>query len=206
VPLLLCGPTVWEVRHGAIMALREILTHQGSCAGVLFPDLSSERFCLADIDEKNYIESVKRGRDIDLNIQFEADHHEQALKRQRSCDGAVLPTLDVETDYSADAKMDGVPCNAIGNGGLDIAHIKVEPDLFTDGFSPRCKVEDVAPLESESSSIPNMNFPTDLPQSSKLMKLITLARHSWIKNWDFLQDCAIRFLCILSLDRYVNHL
>lgn len=202
---------VWEVRHGAIMALREILTHQGSSAGVLFPDLSSERFWLVDTDEKNHMESIKRGRDIDLNIQFEVDQHESAFKRQRTSDGSILPTLDMETNHNADMKMEGVPCNLLStfsNGGLGIDHIKTEPNLLTEGISPWCNAEDVSPLESSAEHgilLPNVNFPIDLPQSAKLMKLITLARHSWIKNWDFLQDCAIRFLCILSLDRFGDY-
>ena len=29
---------VWEVRHGSVMALREILAHQGASAGVFKPD------------------------------------------------------------------------------------------------------------------------------------------------------------------------
>lgn len=201
----------WEVRHGAIMALREILTHQGSCAGVLLPDLSLESFCLADTDEKNQIECVKRGRDIDLNMQFEADQQEPAPKRLRTSDGSVLPILDLETNHNSDLKMENVPCSScstFSNGDVGIAHIKAQPDLFTDGVGPRLRDEDVVSLESFSehgSSIPNMNRTVDLPSSSKLMKLITLAKHSWIKNWDFLQDSAIRFLCILSLDRFGDY-
>ncbi|ONK68755.1 uncharacterized protein A4U43_C05F15610 [Asparagus officinalis] len=207
---------VWEVRHGTIMALREILTHQGSCAGVLLPDLSSERPQFIDSDEKNFTDSTKRGRDIDLNVQFEANQHEPTSKRQKNCEESVLPanitySLDLETNHTADVKFDGIPCNSsptFVNGGLGTAHIKVESDVSTDGFSPRGKIEDVASLESfieYESSISNINLPVDRPQSSKLIKLMTLARHSWIKNWNFLQDCAIRFLCILSLDRFGDY-
>ena len=32
---------VWEVRHGSMMGLREILTHHGGSAGVFRPDLTS---------------------------------------------------------------------------------------------------------------------------------------------------------------------
>lgn len=31
---------VWEVRHGSVMALREIVTHHGGSAGLVVPDLS----------------------------------------------------------------------------------------------------------------------------------------------------------------------
>lgn len=198
------------------MALREVLTHQGSSAGVFSPDLSSESFLLVGSDEKNCIDSIKGGGYIDLNVQFDVDQHEPASKRPRTCEESVLPTsipsIDMGATHSADIKVDDVSCNsnpAFVNGGLGIAHIKAEQDLFTDGSSPRCKIEDAVPLESSIDyrcSIPDMNFPVNLPQNPKLMKLITLARHSWSQNWDFLQDCAIRFLCILSLDRYVNHL
>lgn len=46
------------------MALREILTHQGACAGVYFPDLSSP---FADLDDKTNLDSLKRPHGIDLN-------------------------------------------------------------------------------------------------------------------------------------------
>ncbi|CBI40030.3 unnamed protein product, partial [Vitis vinifera] len=41
--------------------------------------------------------------------------------------------------------------------------------------------------------------------SAGLMNLIKVARHSWLKNSEFLQDCAIRFLCVLSLDRFGDY-
>lgn len=192
---------MWEVRHGSIMALREILTHHGSCAGVLSPDLSSEKFWFVDTSE-----STKRGRDIDLNMQLEADQLEPALKRQKSSHGAAVSNHYMGTDDKTDVEMEGEPCNEITNGSLGSAHIKLEPDLFTDSFRPQCKAEDTSPVEAsnESGCILDMNVSVECSQSSKLMKLVTVARQSWIKNWDFLQDSAIKSLCILSLDRYVS--
>ncbi|KAF5936237.1 hypothetical protein HYC85_027366, partial [Camellia sinensis] len=62
---------VWEVCHGSVMALREILTHQGACAGVYMLDLSSD---------DPFSETKDKGREIDLNMQVLADEIEPNLK------------------------------------------------------------------------------------------------------------------------------
>ncbi|KAF9609978.1 hypothetical protein IFM89_019534 [Coptis chinensis] len=49
--------------------------------------------------------------------------------------------------------------------------------------------------------IPDLETSKSISGNSKLMKLVKLTRHLWMKNWEFLQDCAIRFLCVMSLDR-----
>ncbi|KAJ6975057.1 hypothetical protein NC653_031025 [Populus alba x Populus x berolinensis] len=49
------------------------------------------------------------------------------------------------------------------------------------------------------------NLQNSSPENCELLNLVKLARHSSIKNNEFLQDCAIRFLCILSLDRFGDY-
>lgn len=206
---------IWEVRHGAIMALREILTHQGSCAGVFFPDLDSEMF-LDDVDDKAQIESAKGARDIDLNIQFAVDGHEPDLKRQKTCNYPVLSTSlicspAIGTTHDADLKVDVGPCNAdytFVNSSLAVAHAKVEPELCMEGSYNQCKVEEAASLESsveDRSPFSQTSFLADLPSNARLTKLLKITRQSWTKNWEFLQDCAIRFVCVLSLDRFGDY-
>ncbi|XP_010927294.1 TATA-binding protein-associated factor BTAF1 isoform X2 [Elaeis guineensis] len=208
---------VWEVRHGTIMALREILTYQGAYAGVYFPDLSLMKSCLVDLDDKSFLNSIKRAREIDLNIQFTVDEYEPDLKRHKSnCEESVLSNnrigyLNKEMNNGAYGNMEGGLVDATPvcvNGNLHIAPLKVEPDLCTDGLNSQVKEEDMSSLRSffeDNSSILNVNVLANHAESSKLVKLIKLARHSWVKNWEFLQDCAIRFLCVLSLDRFGDY-
>lgn len=203
--LTFCWLTVWEVRHGSIMALREILTYQGAYAGVYFPDPSLER-PIAEVDGKNYLGVIKRSREIDLNEQFAADEYESDLKRQKFADDSnpyeiKASSLDKELSNGCYTNVEAGPresTQTFVNEVPNSACVKAELDLCNNGSTPSCKIEDL------SSSSLSAGFLASLPQNSKLMKLIKLGRLSWIKNWEFLQDCAIRFLCVLSLDRYVH--
>lgn len=205
---------VWEVRHGTIMALREILTYQGACAGVYFPDLNSKS-CLVDSEDKCLLDSLKRSREIDLNIHFAADEYEPDLKRHKSdYDESVLSksrTSNEEVNDGAYVNTEVGLLDATSvclNGRLDFAPVKIEPNLCSDGLNPHVKAEDMSSLRSffeDSSSISNVNVLANHPESSKFVKVVKLARHSWMKNWEILQDCAIRFLCVLSLDRFGDY-
>ncbi|XP_072972272.1 TATA-binding protein-associated factor BTAF1 isoform X2 [Typha angustifolia] len=234
---------LWEVRHGAIMALREILTHQGACAGVYFPSRCSERPCSVDLEDKNYSSSLKRSREIDLNKQFAMEEIERDTKRHKSVDEPN--TFESGDNYLDKELANGAYSNAAAsltgeispfpNGDSDIGHVKVEPDLCTDGSRPLCKIEDtsvnafseqcssisrptdgsrplckiedtsVKAISEQCSSISRSSFLANLSQNSDLMKLIKLGRVSSFKNWEFLQDCAIRFICVLSLDRFGDY-
>lgn len=208
---------IWEVRHGSIMALREILTHHGACAGVLSLDLNLEKSWFADLKDIKYEEPISSSWEIDLNVHSSVDEHEPALKRHKSGNEPSHPenkiyleSVDGEVRHSA--SMDivaGLNINpTMVNGAIVGTHVKVEMESSSDGLSLHCKVEDAASLGStfeDNCSVSNFDLITNLPKTSKLMKLIKLARYSWMKNWEFLQDCAIRFLCILSLDRFGDY-
>ncbi|XP_043695072.1 TATA-binding protein-associated factor BTAF1-like isoform X1 [Telopea speciosissima] len=217
----------WEVRHGSIMALREILTHQGSSAGVYLPDLCSKNVWPVDFEDKIDLSNTKREREIDLsktkreqeidlNIQVGLEESEPSLKRQKTehvlCETiSIMSSVNKDIDLDACVKVeDGVWRSIPGhiNGGFDIGLVKMEQEACVDelqyqhnesgGVAENSSVED-------NSSIKTLNILKDLPENCKLMKLVKLTRHSWIKNLGFLQDCAIRFLCVLSLDRFGDY-
>ncbi|KAJ4974502.1 hypothetical protein NE237_007676 [Protea cynaroides] len=203
----------WEVRHGSIMALREILTHQGSSAGVSMADLCSKNEWSVDVEDKIDLSKAKRGREIDLNIQVALEESEPSLKRQKSedisCEAiSTLPSVNKDIDIDAHVKVEDGVWRSIPehiNGGFDIGLVKMEQESYGDqhneaggGMAENSSVENY-------SSIRTSNILKDLPESCKLMKLVKLTRHSWIKNLGFLQDCAIRFLCVLSLDRFGDY-
>ncbi|CAI9784721.1 unnamed protein product [Fraxinus pennsylvanica] len=58
---------VWEVRHGSIMAPREILTYQGASAGIL-SQMSCKAASVSYLKAKDDENTVKRERELDLNL------------------------------------------------------------------------------------------------------------------------------------------
>ncbi|KAL5998885.1 btaf1 RNA polymerase II, B-TFIID transcription factor-associated [Asimina triloba] len=123
----------WEVRHGSMMALREILMYQGASAGVLMPDLSSD---ISWFDEDDYKHSLhntaKRSREIDLNMQFAISDSEPEMKRQKSED---FSSQYLTTVFPRVKEADtGAWCVSpeLVNGG--VAHVKSEPTVCQDGF------------------------------------------------------------------------
>ncbi|KAF8402447.1 hypothetical protein HHK36_013403 [Tetracentron sinense] len=210
---------IWEVRHGCIMALREILTHQGASAGVFMPELSSESAWFLEFEDKSNSNAVKREREIDLNIQVAVDESEPNgpnLKRQKS--EASSPSMNTTASVDKDMNLDNhikVEDNGWNftagqfNSGFSASPVKMEPEFDLDGIQFQFKeVADMAEVKTsceEKSSIEKMDILENVPESRELMKLVKITRLSWIKNWEFLQDCAVRFLCVLSLDRFGDY-
>ncbi|KAG8086577.1 hypothetical protein GUJ93_ZPchr0010g10708 [Zizania palustris] len=193
---------IWEVRHGTVMALREILTHQGACAGVYFPDLNSP---FAELDDKTNLDSAKRAHNIDLNEDTDSGQLEPVLKRQKK-DESNPEVMDIpldkepsNSDYSkTEANLSSEPTGSSGEPNL--AHVNVESAFQVDG-----SVDLSTTLHKTLNSVSNPSFVTQVPENSKFIKLMKLASYSGMKNWEFLQDCAIRFLCVLSLDRFGDY-
>ncbi|KAM0844019.1 hypothetical protein ACQ4PT_057332 [Festuca glaucescens] len=219
---------IWEVRHGTIMALREILTHQGACAGVYFPDLSSP---LADLDDKTDSDSLKRPHGIDLNEDIDVEQLEPVLKRHKKDEpnsSEIMHEPDVESteeeksnpseimDVDLDKKLVNADDSKAETGLSNVltissvepnsADVKVEPELQLDNSTGLSKADtsgtslhNALNLASTPSSV------IHVPENLKYVKLMKLAKYSCMKNWEFLQDCAIRFLCVLSLDRFGDY-
>lgn len=187
------------------MALREILTHQGASAGVFMPDLSLDDALFADLESKWTSQTMKRNREIDLNVQVPIDEFGTMVKKPKfedvSCpflETMISASKDENVDISMQVEDGG--CNLPseqGNGQLCFSSLKVEPELYP-CEQPVCTTE----LKCEASS-QKLDLLRSLTENNELMNLVKLVRHSWLKNCEFLQDCAIRFLCVLSLDRYV---
>nr|POF24246.1 tata-binding protein-associated factor mot1 [Quercus suber] len=59
---------VWEVRHGSVMALREIFTQQGAFAGVFMPDLSWDGAVFVDVEDKDGLQpNLRRSKFEDVS-------------------------------------------------------------------------------------------------------------------------------------------
>lgn len=204
----------WEVRHGSVMALREILTHQGASAGVCVPDFNfygSLCFQNKDIVKAN---TVQREREIDLNTEISTDESEPKPKKPKIediassyTDTVVPPCKSSSFDISIEVEDTKLifPAGQV-NGELGIRCEEVKPEAALVHAYYSC--EDVVTMaKSKSCSEDNgkADILNNLPENSQLMDLVKLARHSWFKNCEFLQDCAVRFLCVLSLDRFGDY-
>lgn len=203
---------VWEVRHGSVMALREILTHQGASAGVFKHDSRMGRSFFIELEDKSIPNTMKREREIDLDMQVSADEFVSNLKRPKledvssstSMDSVMTCSNDGDVEISISSETHG--CNGQFNGnsvGLDL-------ESYSDGLRDTCKEPaNVAEQKGHSAdnkvASGNLNVLTNLPQNCELMNSVKVARNSWLRNCEFLQDSVIRFLCVLSLDRFGDY-
>lgn len=205
--------TVWEIRHGSVMALREILTHQGASAGVFMPDLSWDSALFVELEDKGIANTMKREREIDLNMQVSSDGLQPDLKRPKFEDVSSSTTANIVSssevgNFDVCMKVDhgwNLP-SGLDNGQLNVTPAKVEPESILHGACYSCKdASDTAEMKGyaeDKVSIGKADLLKNIPENCELMNFVKLARHSWLKNCEFLQECAIRLLCVLSLDRY----
>lgn len=198
------------------MALREILTHHGGSAGVFAPNMSSiisqrvESKDVNDIISSNQEEKValKRERSIDLNMLIQPNDSEPQIKRPKLED-LSLPIAEVKiANFDGNVKEEDM-CDL----QAEVVHQQADDNLI-EAESIRdiasinlSSIDDLSSAQSiclydEKGSAGNSNSIGNLGQGSEMMMLVKLARHSWLRNCEFLQDSAVRFLCVLSLDRY----
>ncbi|XP_047337513.1 TATA-binding protein-associated factor BTAF1 [Impatiens glandulifera] len=202
---------IWEVRHGSVMALREILTYQGACSGVFMPELN---FDGEKKDNKGISLSLKRARDTDHNIHVPTDEMESNLKRPKVL-GVSSPSEDSKVSFSTDVNRldvsvkveDGCwkSSEALADVELSVCSIKTEPQSYVDDLKTVDMAEAKTITPRDGVAIGNMGTIDSLPENCELMNLIKVARHSWLKNCEFLQDSAIRILCVLILDRFGDY-
>lgn len=184
---------VWEVRHGSVMALREILSHQGPCVGVVTSDLSADGQLLSGTKVMGGVMTMKRKVENDSSVQLPAEQMPQ-LKRPK-----------IEESVSAvkfeDSGTDLCPSHANGEPNIDFVKLNLPSsvDDQEDFFINETKVS------SEEKCHAKVDILKSIPENGELINLVKLTRHSWLKNCDVLQDCTIRFLCVLSLDRFGDY-
>jgi len=146
-------------------------------------------------------------------MQVPADGHEPNLKRPKFED-VSSPMISAMVSFSEVGNFDfsvkvdhgwNLPSGQL-NGELNVTSVKVEPESFLEGVSYSCKeAADTAETKGYSEdkvSTGKADTLKNIPENCELMNMVKLARHSWLKNCEFLQECAIRLLCVLSLDRY----
>ncbi|KAI5064208.1 hypothetical protein GOP47_0020878 [Adiantum capillus-veneris] len=206
--------SVWEVRHGSMMALREILSIQAGAAAIDIVDFSAEIEGDLNIDSNNEdpLPTLQRKNDIDLNVGLVFDEHAdfrrrqdeliiQAGKREESEDVQVMKLEQEHVDTLVSDFKDRV-CYGSAKAELDLNE-DIKPGQLIDncrGFESSrtffCK-------ETEQQGSDSVILHTS--DSSRTLKVYRAAEHAWGCNTEFLQDCAIRFLCVFSLDRFGDY-
>lgn len=187
------------------MALREILTYQGASAGVHMPEMSRRSLSVSNLKVEDDDMAIKREREIDLNLQVPLDELEPKLKKPKIEDAAFPISESSSADLEVCMKVDeeGLTLPTGANGEVDIDFVKVESQS---GIESACQsINDVTGVKEcteDNESLEKMNILKNLTENSELLNFVKDARSSWLRNCEILQDCAIRFLCVLSLDRY----
>ncbi|KAL0847999.1 hypothetical protein Bca101_021246 [Brassica carinata] len=204
----------WEVRHGSVMALREILMLHGGSAGVSTAEFNSDN----GFELKEDLNKLTLEKEIDLNLQFSVNELEPLRKRPKIEDpsksfiGNTVSEV-MGSDYDNNVKDEDVefllpPVKV--NGQVNFSSTKAEPESSFDGSScqsDRNHVAEVSNHVEDKSFVVEPLLPTKNEEENiEVLDLVKQARHSWIKNFEFLQDCTIRFLCVLSLDRFGDYI
>ncbi|KAL4188800.1 hypothetical protein AMTRI_Chr08g162230 [Amborella trichopoda] len=130
-----------------------------------------------------------------LKRQKSEDASGQLLNGEPSCCKELNPGVGVKYEIKYEGALSH-PSHGIETNVQNFVTVKVEAESSVDGsyFSNKG-------FSKDTRSSTQLDIVTKLPENKNLLKLVNLAKFSWAKNWEFLQDCAIRF--VMSLDRYV---
>lgn len=199
--------SVWETRHGSIMALREILSVQAASAGVEAVDFDLELDGEADLDDHMNTVSKKENV-IDLNVGLVFDEHTDLKRRLdensvcSSCEGKERGVAEVQFMKLEQEWLDA--SSAAFKAGLSPATVKTELDLNED-IKP-CLSVDVRSIDLSGSTFSKerecQGLLSNFSEGSRALKIYRATEQAWGCNTEFLQDCAIRLLCVFSLDRF----
>ncbi|KAI7987727.1 TATA-binding protein-associated factor BTAF1 [Camellia lanceoleosa] len=154
----------------------------GACAGVYMLDLSSDD-PFSETKDKGLEVTVKREREIDLNMQVPADEIEPNLKRLKVEDSSSPLTVTSKIiSASRDGKFDAsVNLSAAPtNGELNFSSVKIEPQSCIDSHEDPDMAEAKGSCE-DNCSMGKMNTLKSLPENCVLMNLVKVTRHSWLK-------------------------
>ncbi|KAI7989651.1 TATA-binding protein-associated factor BTAF1 [Camellia lanceoleosa] len=161
----------------------------GACAGVYMLDLSSDDPFSETKDEGLEV-TVKREREIDLNMQVPADEIEPNLKRPKVEDSSSPLTVTSkiisasrDDKFDASVKVQDSERNlsaAPTNGELNFSSVKIEPQSCIDSHEDPDMAEAKGSCE-DNCSMGKMNTLKSLPENCVLMNLVKVTRHSWLK-------------------------
>ncbi|KAJ7534695.1 hypothetical protein O6H91_13G105700 [Diphasiastrum complanatum] len=202
--------TVWEVRHGSIMALREILSSHASSAAVVALGLEPEPPVLNN--ESGSTEHLPLGKkEIDLNIGCYLEEDSMDVKIENMENGLSHQTYLQENEVKPDCKSEfnwmklEMPSIIIGPSETQVnvkpefdLNMEVEDDSTENVYDRKALTENGTQTWSGFTK----SVLDNLPKNSRAARVVLAAKQAWGSNLEFLQDCTIRLLCVFSLDRF----
>ncbi|GAB2275349.1 btaf1 RNA polymerase II, B-TFIID transcription factor-associated, 170kDa [Dionaea muscipula] len=206
---------VWEVRHGSIMALRETLMHQGDSAGLYIPDLYS----IGEVSDglsKIVKLPLKREAEDDLSMEVVGRETEHGSKRLKFGDSSVsLLNTHANAVHGGDSVVSSGFTDEVNADSLktpSVSYLVDSNDVASEALDmtdAANSFEDnkglIGSFEGNKHSTEEKNMLNKQSEHTELLRLVGLTRHFWIRHSEFLEDCAIRFLCVLSLDRFGDY-
>lgn len=134
---VLCG-AVWEVRHGSMMALREILSAQAASAAVVAPTPESKLpEPITDSSAKNSLPSSPRKECIiDLNLDLQSEEDNGDIKKPKE---DMAPMLDNHTWTGLSKVVDPKP------GWITAGLASVKTELSLGSVKPELNLSSVKP-------------------------------------------------------------
>lgn len=133
------------------------------------------------------------------------------MSSSTSIDSVMTCSNEGDIEISISSETHGCNLNLdYGNGQYNGNSADKYLESYSDGLRDACKepaniAEQKGHSDDNRTPSGNLNVLRNLPQNCELMNSVKVARSSWLRNCDFLQDCVIRFLCVLSLDRFGDY-
>ena len=172
------------------------------------------------VDDHQKVDMVDEHQNVDMvDDHFKDDEMVDHQKVEPAMEGEEKIDLniglfseecsDVKLDYSLGTKaikLEQECLDSVEVGSLGCMTVKPEIDL-NEEVKPSIFIDEgremsTNQLAEEKVARSSMGILSVLPEGSKAVKIYRTVERAWASNTVFLQDCAIRFLCIFSLDRY----
>lgn len=186
------------------MALREVLSAQAGSAAVVAPTSDARIGSSIVCRQETHVPTGAKQMDIDLNMNFAAEEGLSDMKDQK---GVIhQPVHDIGMEKSCvtqrtvklEAKQEQ-DCHEAGFQQVKESKTIVKPEW---DLNVEVKSEvDAKMNDKESWNLVDRAVLCQMPEESRAVKCIRAAEQAWAANLEFLQDCTIRLLCILALDR-----
>ncbi|CAM6099985.1 unnamed protein product [Calypogeia fissa] len=215
--------SVWEIRHGSIMALREILSTQAASAAVTVPVLDKQETSKCDSDGDLNLSGSGLGKGFDLDLNAGVEEEKVDLKTVKDEGGADLQNYVqcgswMETKVDPLSKPDwlnrGTSTGTEQKPALDLNELDLNEDVKEESYQEKIQIKEDPSVQKVGEIIRQQAVPelrklddviVSMPKDSNATKLVLAARDSWAANLEFLQDCTIRFLCVFALDRFGDY-
>eukprot|EP00897_Mesotaenium_endlicherianum_P006570 jgi/Mesen1/5941/ME000301S05068 len=206
---------VWEVRHGSIMALRDILASHAASAGVTCPPsvaISSPPpapvTAKPELQDTGAVAAIKSEVDVKGAQGSSSDTAEEEAKKVAPLAGPVkgeaagASTTETKPGVAAEASTVVKPEPGAGAAGglpetdsssIVVRHVK---DETLAAAADKHEVVEAATAEEKQRE------QSEVKEGSPEWEVVQASRRAEAANRQLLEDCTVRLLCVFALDRF----